>query len=160
MTNTETFLIRDNYLSNGASKVVHNYCLQADYFYGEQDNCNTPITGLTHTIPENNIVFQILAKANKKAFGLDTKDIKRAYINCYGPSEFCYYHQDEFEKTFLYYPLNNSDRNSGGETLFIRDEEIYGVFPKSNRGILFDAHIPHKATPFKVVHRFTIAVKY
>lgn len=157
---TEPFLIRDNYLSNGASKVVHNYCLRANYFYGEEDDWNAPKTGLVHTIPNNNIVFEILAKANKENLELDPKDIKRAYINCYAPSEFCYYHQDESEKTFLYYPLNDSGRNSGGETLFIRDEEIYGVFPKSNRAILFDGKIFHKATPFKSMHRFTIAIKY
>jgi hypothetical protein len=48
----------------------------------------------------------------------------------------------------------------GGETQFVIDDEIKGVFPIPNRMVMFNANILHRATTFRSRHRFTLAIKY
>ena len=64
-------------------------------------------------------------------------------------------------KTLLYYanpqPKNYDDL---GETFFIIDNEIQGVFPVPGRIVIFDAEVWHKATPLRTDDRYTVALKW
>jgi len=60
----------------------------------------------------------------------------------------------------LYYAVEEWNIEYGGETQFVVDDEIRGVFPFPNRMVMFDANILHRATAFRTGHRFTLAVKY
>ena len=50
--------------------------------------------------------------------------------------------------------------NELGETQFYMDDMIYAIPPIPNRMIMFNAHIKHRATSYRSLHRFTIAIKY
>ena len=83
------------------------------------------------------------------------------YINCFAPSERPYFHTDGSDGiTMLYYPQEKWEPDDGGETQFYVDGEIRGIVPQPNRLVYFDASILHRATSFRSVHRFTIAIKY
>ena len=66
--------------------------------------------------------------------------------------------------TLLYYPMPEWDREWGGETVFEdgHSEAIGYVRPLPNRGVFFDARVPHAGrAPARHFHglRVTIAFK-
>ena len=154
--------ISDNFLSEEDYKKVIEYCVKANYTYGEVDNSDTPPTGMVSEITEDSDLFSLFADIIENKYEKLTKDkIYRMYINCFAPSENPYFHTDgESGVTVLYYPTENWNINEGGETQFLTDEHIIGILPIPNRVIVFDAPIPHKATSFRSQHRFTVAIKY
>jgi len=90
--------------------------------------------------------------------------LQRAYVNLFRPYDNPYFHCDNLVDheilTVLLYICPQYDIDQGGETQFIVDNEIKGVFPKAGRAILFDGSILHRATSFRNKPRITIALKY
>jgi len=83
------------------------------------------------------------------------------YVNCFVPCERPYFHTDGDEGvTFLYYPNMKWDKDDGGETQFLMNDDLYGVLPIPNRMVVFSANLLHRATTFRNDHRFTVAIKY
>jgi hypothetical protein len=160
--NSEHIEIINNFFSEKEHNIILNYCLNASYNYGESDNCNTPPVGMVHDIPKSNFVYELLRKKLRDNFSIISEmKLDQMYINCFSPSENPYFHTDgETGYTFLYYPQGNWKIDDGGETQFLIDESVHGVFPLPNRIVKFDASILHRATSFRDRHRFTVAIKY
>lgn len=153
----------DNFLTETEQKVIIEYCLNAKYIFGETDSDEKEqITGMTHNIPENEFVYKLFAKLiNERAEFTHGMKLYRMYVNCFAPSEQANFHTDGEGYTFLYYPMMEEyDLDEGGETQFLLDDNIFGIRAVSNRMAVFDGEIPHRATPFRNNHRFTIAIKY
>ena len=127
----------DKFLTQDQQDGVIEYCKDCEYSYGEQDNGDTPPTGMTHNIPEDEIIYKLFASRILKAVpDLKKLNLYRMYINCFAPSENPYFHTDGDDGyTFLYYP-------------------------QSNRLVKFDASLVHRATAFRDKYRFTVAIKY
>lgn len=153
---------QDDFLSNFEYENIFDYCLNANYGYGERDNTDTPVTGMVHQIPVTELIYQTLStKIEEKCSFLSEMNLYRMYVNCFAPNENPYFHTDgESGITFLYYLNEKYNIQDGGETQFLLDGDIYGVMPVSNRLVMFDANILHRATSFRDRHRFTIAIKY
>lgn len=151
----------DNFLAPTEHQLVYDYCLKASYTYGEQDNPDTPVTGMIHNIPGHEFVHKLLHRKALNTFDhLKSLRMYRMYVNCFAPNENPYFHVDGQGYTLLYYPHINWGIQEGGETQFYVDENIQGVLPVPNRMVIFDASILHRATTFRNSHRFTIAIKY
>ena len=152
--------IYDNFLSEKEQNHVLDYCEGAPYRYGETDNEDGPVTGVTHNIPNDHYIHKLF---HTKTQPLVPESLKlyRMYINCFAPREVPYFHTDgDSGVTFLYYPQFNWEPNDGGETQVYVQGNIQGVVPLPNRLMMFDARLLHRATSFRDRHRFTIAVKY
>lgn len=152
----------DDFLNESEYVSVLQYCVKAPYTYGETDNADTPPTGMISPIEENNLIYRIFEDKIKEKISL-VSDLKiyRMYINCFSPGENPYYHIDGKNGiTCLYYVNPDFDVNDGGETQFIIDKKQgMNIFPVPNRMCFFDANITHRATSFRNIHRFTIAIK-
>lgn len=151
----------DSFLEDREFKIVHDYCLNAPYRYGESDNGDGIVTGMVHEIPETEFVYKLFRKKlmDKCSF-LSKMKLYRMYVNCFSPNENPYFHTDGEGITFLYYVNDQWDLQDGGETQFYVDGNIYGITPVPNRLVMFHGMIPHRATSFRYGHRFTIAIKY
>tara|TARA_R100000008_G_C3495455_1_gene120893 strand:+ start:102 stop:587 length:486 start_codon:yes stop_codon:yes gene_type:complete len=156
--------IVDNFFSNIKHQSLNEYCLNAQYVYGEVDSKSTPPTGMVHDIipSVNEFIYNLIDSTIKsKCEQVDGMNLYRMYINCFAPSERPYFHTDGNDGlTFLYYPNMEWDKDEGGETQFLTDRDIYGVIPLPNRMVFFNADIWHRATSFRNNYRFTIAAKY
>ena len=152
--------IYDNFLSEKEQNHVLDYCEGAPYRYGETDDGDTPPTGVTHDIPNNQYVHELFY-AKTQPLVPEGLTFYRMYINCFAPREVPYFHTDgDKGVTFLYYPQRSWQPNDGGETQVYVQGNIQGVVPLPNRLMMFDARLLHRATSFRDRHRFTIAVKY
>ena len=150
--------IFDKFLSIDEHKFVLEYCLKASYTYGEKDRRETPPTGMVCGIDPTNEIYELF-KSKTEDLVTDLS-LYRMYINCFAPSECPYFHTDGKGITFLYYPIDTWNVDMGGETQFIIDDEIKGIFHIPNRLVMFDGTILHRATAFRSLHRFTLAIKY
>jgi len=163
MTTTMTMKIKvfDNFLSNKEQDAVLNYCENtASFRYGESDDGTTPPCGVTHDIPKDTFIYELLEE-KIKPLSPEGIPLWRMYINCFAPREIPYFHTDGDDGvTFLYYPQFEWQPNDGGETQFYVNGNIQGVVPTPNRLVAFDARILHRATSFRDKWRFTIAIKY
>ena len=117
---------------------------------------------MTHDIPETEFVYKLIAKTlYERAEFTRNMNLYRMYINHFAPSEGADFHNDGEGYTFLYYPHTEEyELDEGGETQFLLDGNIFGIRAVPNRMAVFDGQIPHRATPFRTQHRFTIAIKY
>ena len=154
--------IRDNFLEEEYFKGVLEYCLHSSYTYGEWDMNDTPPTGMVHEIGKKEKIYKLLSSQIKKVYPQVRKlNLDRMYVNCFAPSENPYFHTDgDKGVTFLYYVNDQWTLNDGGETQILIDDEIRGVLPIPNRIIGFNATLLHRATSFRNMHRFTLAVKF
>lgn len=152
----------DNFFTKKEHQIILDYCLDCEYTYGETDSKNHKPTGMVHNIPEQSEIYQLIQnKIETSIPAISQMKLYRMYVNCFAPSENPYFHTDgETGYTFLYYPQENWKIDDGGETQFLIDESVYGVFPLPNRIVKFDASILHRATSFRDRHRFTVAIKY
>ena len=152
----------DQFFSEQEHQIIHDYCLNAEYSYGERDDANLPITGMVHNIPETEFVYKLIKKRlNDSAQQVQGKKLYRMYVNCFVPGEQPYFHTDGDEGvTFIYYPNMKWDKDDGGETQFLMKDDLYGVLPIPNRMVVFSANLLHRATSFRNDHRFTVAIKY
>lgn len=152
----------DQFFTETEQKVIYEYCIRAPYHYGESDNGDNYMTGMVHNIPEIEFIYKLIAKTlyDRVEF-IRNMRLYRMYINCFAPSEKPNFHIDGEGYTFLYYPhFEDIDLNEGGETQFLVDNNIYGIRPVSNRMVIFNGMIPHRATAFRSQYRFSIAIKY
>lgn len=154
--------VSDNFFSKEDHQYILNYCEDASYTYGECDNEMNIPTGMVHNIDLSEKVYQIISKRIVKSIPeIAQLKLYRMYVNCFAPGENPYFHNDgDRGLTFLYYPQIDWKLNDGGETQFYIDGDLYGIVPKPNRMVLFDAKIVHRATSFRDRHRFTVAIKY
>jgi hypothetical protein len=152
--------IFDNFLSQKEQEEIYSFCRQQPYYRGEKDRMDSPPTGLTTNLNNKNIIDKLIKKIPTKKI-----IIKRTYINLFIPNEKPYYHLDNNSadyKTCLYY-VNTEKINymdEGGETFFINGDFKKGVSFLPGRMVLFDANIMHKATAFRNLDRYTIALKF
>jgi len=152
----------DNFFTETEQRVIYEYCLSAPYQYGETDNGDHRITGMTHNVPETEFIYKLIAKTlyDRVEF-IRNMRLYRMYINCFAPSEQPNFHIDGEGCTFLYFPfLEQPNLDEGGETQFFIEDNIYGIRPIPNRMIIFDGMIQHRATAFRSQHRFSLAIKY
>lgn len=152
----------DKFFTETEQRIIYEYCLGARYQYGESDNLDKIVTGMTHDIPETEFVYKLISKTLYDRVEM-IRDMKlyRMYINCFAPSENANFHEDGIGYTFLYYPhFEETDLDEGGETQFLLEDNIYGIRPIPNRMVIFDGMIKHRATSFRSQHRFTVAIKY
>ena len=152
----------DQFFSEQEHQIIHDYCLDAEYSYGERDDMNLPITGMVHNIPETEFEYKLIKKRlNDYAKQVLGKKLYRMYVNCFIPGEQPYFHTDGDEGvTFIYYPNMKWDKDDGGETQFLMKDDLYGVLQMPNRMVVFSANLLHRATSFRNDHRFTVAIKY
>ena len=152
--------IFNNFLSTQDCESVLRYCHEASYTYGETDRIETPPVGMIHEIEKTNEIYQLFQKKTRELVP-HTLNIYRMYVNCFAPNENPYFHIDGAHGiTLLYYPDQKWELDRGGETQFYLGGEIYGITPVSNRIVMFDSKIMHRATTFRNGYRFTLAVKY
>ena len=111
----------DQFFSEQEHQIIHDYCLDAEYSYGERDDANLPVTGMVHNIPETEFVYKLIKKRlNDSAQQVQGKKLYRMYVNCFIPGEQPYFHTDGDEGvTFIYYPNMKWDKDDGGETQFL-----------------------------------------
>jgi predicted nucleic-acid-binding Zn-ribbon protein len=154
--------ISENFFDSKDQDYVMNYCLNCSYHYGETDAQQTPPTGLVNNIPNQEKIYDLFVNRIYESIPkIRNLSLYRMYVNCFAPSENPYFHTDgESGYTFLYYPQNHWIPDDGGETQFYFDGNIYGIVPISNRMVMFDASLLHRATSFRNRHRFTVAIKY
>ena len=157
----EKIKVSDNVFTPEQQSNIMDYCLNCTYTFGERDNPQTPPTGMIHDIENGSAFYSLFSERIEKLVPSITKmGLYRMYINCFPPSEQAYFHTDGEGITFLYYPQDGWKLNDGGETQFYHKGNLYGITPESNRMVMFDARIEHRATPFRDRHRFTVAIKY
>ena len=152
----------DNFFSREEHDIIYDYCINnKSYTFGEKDTGEGLPCGFVNEIPETHLVYKILDTILRERveFIRDMK-LTRMYVNCFAPSECPYFHTDGEGITFLYYPQHTWDIDMGGETQFVIDDEIKGIFSIPNRLVMFDGNILHRATTFRNRHRFTVAIKY
>lgn len=154
--------ICDDFFSSQEHDKILKYCKTCEYHYGERDNDENPPTGMTHDIPEKEEIYSLIRKKIESTIPLiNQMEFDGMYINCFAASENPYFHIDgEDVITFIYYPQKEWSLDDGGETQFYIENNIYGIVPKPNRIVMFDGAIVHRATSFRDIHRFTIAIKY
>ena len=158
-------------LYNKNIEIINNFFPEEEYkriddtkFFKTEGNSLIPQTKKFLEVNSKNVLdgYELFQKKLGDEFSIISEmRLDRMYINCFAPSENPYFHTDgETGYTFLYYPQENWKIDDGGETHFLIDESIYGVFPLPNRIVKFDASILHRATSFRDRHRFTVAIKY
>jgi len=149
----------DNLLNKSEQADIYSYCRKKEYYRGERDDLHLPATGLTTEITNNNIIKILLEKTNNNKVQLI-----RSYINLFIPGEKPYYHQDHTDinnQTLLYYAnTENIDLNEGGETFFVIENHRKAIPFVPGRVIIFDANLWHKASSFRNLDRYTIALKW
>jgi hypothetical protein len=159
----QQLLIIDNFLSQEDHYKIWEYCNRESYKPGEKDQSNLPPTGIVHEISIKSDINSIFTNILYSKVDILKKYVNyRSYINCFTPGENPYWHQDGKGYTCLYYPnIKYNELNEGGETQFLIDgPEIKGILPISNRMIIFNGLIYHRATSFRTQHRYTIAIKF
>jgi len=153
--------VSDNIFTEEEQSNILDYCLNCPYTFGEQDNPETPPTGIIHNVEEGSAFYKLFAdKILANVPQMEKMGLYRMYINYFAPSEHAYFHTDGEGITFLYYPQNGWTLDDGGETQFYVNGTLYGITPEPNRMVMFDARLQHRATPFRDRHRFTVAIKY
>lgn len=148
--------ITNNFLTPDLYEKVEDYCFKADYYYGEKDNPKQIPTGLVHDLKLDSEIVNYFPQE------IDDLPLYRAYINHFNPGEKPFFHIDGTGYTSLFYiNCDNYNLDEGGCTE-IRTHENYliSVLPFKNTLVTFKAELEHRATSFKTLPRFTIALKY
>ena len=151
--------IFDNKISNKDKETIYTFCKNKEYYRGETDLPGLPPTGLTTPLNNESIIEKLLTvTANKD------KNLHRSYINFFSPNENPFYNKDNensgYETLLYYVNTENLNIDEGGETFFIDKENRIGIPFIGGRIIVFDANILHKASSFRNLDRYTIALKW
>ncbi len=148
--------IDNDFLSLDLYKKVEDYCYSADYYYGERDNPHQTPTGLVHNLKLDSPIVSYFPSKQ------DGFPLYRAYINHFNAGEKPNFHIDGSGRTSLYY-INNETYNldEGGCTEILTNKKyLVSILPIRNTLVTFNAGLYHRATSFKTLPRFTIALKY
>ena len=89
---------------------------------------------------QNLFSHQFLYNLFCKKYNLSNKFL-RSYINCHPPHSYGNFHDDDGDMTLLFYPDKNEENKGGTEF-----KDGTKVDYKSNRLIMFDSRILHKAS--------------
>ena len=153
--------IFDNKLSKEQINNIYIFCKKLPYTRGERDTLDTPPTGLVSPV-NNKIIIDLLLTA--AGINNNNLDINRSYVNLFLPKENPFYHidnEDVKSRTLLYYVNNeNLSIDDGGETYFFYEKKITGISPIPGRIVKFCGNILHKASSFRYIDRYTIALKW
>jgi len=148
--------IKRNFLTPDLYKKVEDYCYQADYYYGEWDNPDQVPTGVIHNLKlDSEIVSYFPSKIKELS-------LYRAYINLFNAGERPNFHIDGEGLTSIFY-LNSEEYklDEGGCTEILTDQQyLISILPIRNSLVTFNAKSVHRATAFKSLPRFTVALKY
>lgn len=146
-----------NFLTPDLYQKVENYCYVAAYHYGETDNPDQIPTGLIHNLKLDSEILSYFPKE------IDNFPLYRGYINHFNPGEKPNFHFDGAHGyTSLFY-INQETYNfdEGGCTeILAHDDYLISVLPIKNSLVTFEANLMHRATSFKTLPRFTLALKY
>ncbi len=130
----------DNVLENSLLEFIREelsiltWAIQKSYPTDSQE------TNLFFVSTEQNLLtHQFLYKIFCRKYNLSNK-LSSSYVNCHPPQSFGDFHRDDGDITLLYYPDEN-EKNKGGTEF----EDGTKVEFKTNRLIVFDAKILHKA---------------
>tara|TARA_Y100000401_G_C8298431_1_gene212675 strand:- start:317 stop:778 length:462 start_codon:yes stop_codon:yes gene_type:complete len=149
--------IEHDFLTTQFYEHVRTYCYTADYYYGENDFPEQPPTGLVHNLKLDNTIVKYFPQKQKDL------SLYRAYINYFTAGEKPNFHIDgEHGVTSIFY-INerNYSLDEGGCTeILVNKDYLISVLPIANTLVTFDANLYHRATSFKTLPRFTIALKY
>jgi len=152
--------IYENLFSKDEQEQIYNFCKSRPYYRGEVDKPGYPPTGLISSLENKNIIDDLMLRTNNQK-----KKIERTYINLFIPNEKPYYHIDNSNseyKTLLYY-VNTEEidwTDEGGETFFLEDNFRKAIPFSPGKIIVFNANILHKASSFRNLDRYTIALKF
>ena len=142
----------------------YDYVKDLNYTYGEQDNKDTPPTGMVAELStEKDVIYHKLSELYHDLCPVSDQynQIDRAYVNAFAPRELPYYHTDGDCITLLYYANPMWFPDWGGETKIIKyDREVFAIAPVPGRIVIFNGSLRHTATSFRNTHRFTVALKF
>jgi len=162
----DNILIKEDVFSYDKQFELYNYCISASYKYGESDTKNTIPTGMIHIFDNDSFIYKLLISEINTLFPYTLlMNVYRAYINCFSPLEFPYFHSDKNDIngpdiTIIYYVgIEKYNIDDNGTTDFYINDKIIGILPIPNRLLLFDSKLIHRATSFRDRHRFTIVFK-
>jgi|TARA_R100000482_G_C5128749_1_gene150472 hypothetical protein len=91
------------------------------------------------SVEQNLFTHQFLYNLICKKYNISNK-FSRSYVNCHPPHSSGNFHTDDGDLTLLFYPDKN-EKNKGGTEF----KDATNVDYKTNRLIIFDAKILHKA---------------
>ena len=152
--------IIDNKLSKEQINNIYIFCKKLHYTRGERDRPNTPPLGLVSPVNDKTLINLLLTASGTN----NNLNIDRSYVNLFLPGENPFYHidnEDVKSRTLLYYVNNeNLSIDDGGETYFFYEEKIIGISPIPGRMVKFFGNILHKASSFRYIDRYTIALKW
>jgi hypothetical protein len=152
--------IYDNLLSEKEQQEIYDFCRSIPYYRGEVDKPGAPFTGLIAPLENKKIIDKLMNRTKN-----DNKIMERTYINLFIPNEKPYFHIDNDDpnyKTLLYY-VNTEEADwvdEGGETFFLEKNFKKAVSFLPGRTIVFNADMYHKASSFRTLDRYTIALKF
>ena len=148
--------LQSNFLTPESYLKVQDYCYLASYKYGEWDNEHQIPTGVVHILElDSEIVSYFPSK-------IENLSLHRAYINLFNAGETPNFHVDGKGLTSLFY-VNAEKYNldEGGCTEIVTSNQaLTSILPIQNTLVTFDAQLVHRATSFRTLPRFTIALKY
>ena len=172
-----------DFFDNDKYHFLKMYCKKCPYYWGEQDDYDTPFTGMVNNIYQRHdildpsinevsesisdyAIYSIIADTINEKLEKYVKNLtlSRIVVNCFAPLENPFYHTD-FDNsgsiTILIYMNDDVKLNDGGETQFLTtNNRCIGILPIPNSACCFDSTIKHRATSFVNQFRFTIAAKY
>lgn len=100
-------------------------------------------------LDEGGIIHKLATAIASQITNNEDYYLSRAYANCYTSSDAPQFHQDTKDSsglTILYYANDIWLPNYGGETVFLKDDEIFhSVLPKAGRFVIFDSRLWHCA---------------
>ena len=134
-----------------------------NFIKGERDRANdvNTATGEVAVLHKNLFTFKILKKYLSKYKYCNFSKLYRAYVNKFYPNENPYYHTDgKNGYTVLYYVNPEWNLDQQGETQFYLKEQIKGVLPIPGRIVIFSSTLLHRATSFRSMERYTVALKF
>jgi hypothetical protein len=155
--------IFDNCFTEEESYKLYKILLSRKYQYGETDNEDTPPTGVVFDIGDSDPLHQLFISKIEECgsvFNIKFDLCFRSYVNLFLPNERPYFHTDGNVITCLFYFNPKYGIDEGGETQFIIDGDVRGIFPEPGRLVVFDGTILHRATSYRNKPRITVAVKF
>jgi len=135
-----------------------------NFIKGERDRANDPYTetGEIAILNKDLFTFKALKKYLSKYKQCNFFKLQRSYINKFFPNENPYYHTDSQKGgyTVLYYANPEWELDQQGETQFYLKKEVKGILPIPGRIVIFSSKLLHRATSFRSMERYTIALKF
>lgn len=134
-----------------------------NFIKGERDRTEDPntATGEVARLEKNLFTFKVLKKYLSKYKYCNFSKLYRAYVNKFYPNENPYYHTDgKSGYTVLYYANPEWKLDQQGETQFYLKKQVKGVLPIPGRIVIFSSNLLHRATSYRSMERYTIALKF